>query len=195
MENTNKLLKEGKALLKALKIWPKIWIFSLAALLITVVCCGKYADRYLALSGAYDIVNFMMGVWYFLLGFSLSAFFFCYVFGMLFTGIGQLCLNTLPNTMPQEQPVNKPMSKPVSAPASGSGVGKTAPSIALVNSLAHALNAAFDEEMIGRLKDAKHRLTKPNEKQLIEQILSSPGGQVRQVAQRLYDTFTKEQAK
>lgn len=67
MENGNKLLASGKKLLSTARVLLFCFVFGLSALLITLLFCGDYATLYLALSGHYGFVNFLVGVFEFLI--------------------------------------------------------------------------------------------------------------------------------
>ena len=185
MKNSEMLIKEGHALLKLSKIAEKCFIAFIILFLPTALCCGKYLPGYLALSGAYPIVNLLMCACYALL--LICSFWLpLYFFGMIFIGLGQIA----ENTNPKEDLVFEPITKPVVPTAAPKKNPEISP--AMLNSLYTALKEPFDTEMIKRLEETKQRLTKPSEKQLIQQVLDAPNGQVRTVAQRLYNKFTEK---
>ena len=205
MENTQLVMKKGKAMYSSAKVFAVLLVIGLVGVMITMAASGKYFVQYLGLAGPYFIVNLMMALWYIflLLGFLAVP---CYFIGLILIGIGQVCVNTIPKPdVPSRQaekpafiPVPAPIPTPAPAPApapaptpapaaqkSGGGI-----SVALTNSLRAALNEPFDTDMIKRLEEAEQRLMRPNEKQIVARILTAPTEKIRQITQQIYDKLT-----
>jgi hypothetical protein len=205
MENSQMLLSAGYKLRKTSKVLASLLGIGIGCLLVTLLLCGEYALRYLAVSGYYFEVNLLVLLCY--ISIVLGSWFApCYFFGMVLIGLGQICRNTEPRynggTAPMGEfasasvptPVPEPAAVPTSAPKPAAAPATesqkpTGPSLALVNSLHAALNEPDDEDMVRRLEEAKMRLTRPSEQRFIQQILDAPGDNIRPIVQRLYTKF------
>lgn len=96
MDNANLLLRIGKSMYNKTKNLIFFGPFGLGALLITLLFCGKYASRYLVLSGGYVFVNVMIGFWYLMIAIG-ACVVFPYFLGLVLIGIGQIAKNTDPS--------------------------------------------------------------------------------------------------
>ena len=183
MDNANLVLTTGKSMYNNTK--HLIWCgpFGLGSLLITLFFCGEYAPLYLIFSGDYEIVNVLIGLWYLLIVIGICVV-FPYFMGLVLIGIGQIAENTILDKDMVREPVHQPAPTPVAAPKKTAKI-----SIALLNSLRTALKEPYDAELVKRLEETKQRLTNPNEKQIIQQILDA--GQVRTAAQYMYNKFNQ----
>ena len=96
INNANLLLQIGEAMYNKTKNLILFGPVGLGCLLITMICCGEYATRYLVFSGAYAFVNMLVGFWYLMIAIGV-----CvvppYFMGLILIGIGQIAKNTDPS--------------------------------------------------------------------------------------------------
>ena len=112
---------------------------------------------------------------------------------MIFIGLGQLCVNTAPNENEEiavsekrkEQITQKTQKMAQAVVTANISTAKVSPM--LINGIGAALKEPQCTTFVSILKALEQRLTKENERQIIQHILNAPQEEMRPLAQQAYD--------